>query len=216
MGGGDVLMSNFHQQSLFSPMIFLYSMPVGDFYEEGYMTFMYSQDQNEEIYVNPSEFYISPNLEDYDNISSSPYQDVNPAFFEGDYFGSYFDLINLWESNQNGHWQLYYSKKSLLWGGGTPETEQPLDARLNISPNPFRNECDINYTLTEDASVSLQLCTPDGRQITLTDQKFLQKGTYTYHLNFYQVFPGQNYSGLFMVRLQSGNNSVAQKAIKMR
>lgn len=213
---GDVYVSDFHQQTSFTPMIFLYSMPVGNFYANGYMTFVYSEDQNDEIYVNAGEFYISPNLEDYDNISSSPYQEANPVFFTGDYFGSYFDLINIWESKRNDHWQLYYTKKSLLWGGGTPETEQPLDARLNISPNPFRNECDINYTLTEDASVSLQLCTPDGRQITLTDQKFLQKGTYTYHLNFYQVFPGQNYSGLFMVRLQSGNNSVAQKAIKMR
>jgi hypothetical protein len=214
-GYGDDFMSNFHQQTPFSPMIFIYSIPVGNFYAEGYMTFVYSQDQNDEIYVNSSEFYISPDLEDYDNISSSPYQEANPAFFEGDYYGSYFDLIDLWESNRNGHWQLYYSKTSLLWGGGTPETDQPSNARMIISPNPVRNECNINYTLTEDCPVSLQLCTLDGRQIALVDRTFLQKGTYAYHFIFHQIFPGQNYSGLFMIRLQAGQNSVVQKIIKI-
>jgi hypothetical protein len=87
---------------------------------------------------------------------------------------------------------------------------------MNISPNPVRNECDINYTFTEDASVSLQLCILGGRQIGLVDRVSLQKGTYTYHLIFDQIFPGQNYSGLFMIRLQAGNNSITQKVVKMQ
>lgn len=212
----DYFTSEFHQENDFLPMIGNLTIPVDDFFLTGLMTFVNSDGQNDEIYVSDDFYdYISPYPEDYINLSQSPYRETNPKLFNGTCPIDVCDLILTWESYRNEHWQLFYSISQIACYGSIDDESAIKESTMNISPNPVRNEFDINYTLTEDAPVSLQLCTLEGRQILLSAQKFLQKGDYTYHLNFDQIFPGQNYSGLFMVRLQAGESSVTQKVIKM-
>jgi hypothetical protein len=94
--------------------------------------------------------------------------------------------------------------------------DKPSGLELKVSPNPARNECDIDYTIDIDCPVSLQLCMLDGHLISLFDQKLVQKGAYSYHLDFDKVFPERDYSGIFLIRLQAGQNSVVQKVISLR
>jgi hypothetical protein len=212
---GNEFTGNFTQQSSFSPVMCLYAIPVDQLYETGFMAFVNADSQNGDIFVNEDGMWIPEDLMYYIDISDSPNQETNPAFFNGRCMGDYCDLIVIWESQHNDRQQLYYSLNSLGCAGSINETAESQALDLMISPNPVLNECDINYTLLEDTSVSLQLCTLDGRQIFLVDQKFLQKGTYTFHLDFDKVFQGGNYTGLFMIKLQAGNSIVAQKVIKM-
>ncbi len=213
----DFFTSEFHQENDFLPMIGNLTIPVEDFSLMGLMTFVNSDGQNDEIYISDDFYdYISPYPEDYVNLSQSPYRETNPKLFNGTCPIDVCDLILTWESYRNEHWQLFYSISEIGCYGGIADQSAIKETTMNISPNPARNECDINYTINEDASVSIQLCTLDGRQLALVDMNYLQKGTYTYHLNFDQIFPGSNYSGMFMVRLQAGGSSVSQKVIKMQ
>jgi len=211
---GTFYTSDFQQQSPFLPMIGIFEIPTGDFFDFGFLTFVKSEGQNDEIFVN-EDWEISPLLSSYYNLSESPFEETNPAFFNG---GCPLDnciLINIWESKRNDHWQLYYSINDLPCFGGISDQDQSHKINLEISPNPVRNECDINYTINEDGPVSLELCTLDGKQIQLFDWEFLKKGTYTYHLDFDHILLVKNYSGLFLIRLQAGKNSVVQKMIKI-
>jgi hypothetical protein len=171
--------------------------------------------QNGDVFVNEDGWYIPEDIESYINLSDSPSGETKPAFFNGRCMTYYCDLILIWEAMNNDRQQLYYSINNLMCSGSISETEDSPVIDLTISPNPVKEECDINYTLTEDATVSLQLYTLDGRRILLSDQEFLQKGDYTHHLNFDRIFPGQNYSGLFMIRLQAGESSFTQKVIRI-
>ncbi len=207
--------SDFHQESPFMPEFVDYVMPVGNFYEMGYLTFVLSDGENSDIYANDF-FEISPYLENYSNISDSPYPETNPKFFNGQCPGDVCDLVLVWESYRNNHWQLFYSLTEVGCYGNIADTPPLLSPELNISPNPSGGECDINYTLPADDNISLSLCTPDGRQIVLTDQKYCPKGDYTYHLNIDRLMPGMGQSKLILVRLKYGTGSISKKIILLR
>jgi hypothetical protein len=207
---------NFSQPAPYSPAISLYAVPVDELNANGFMTFIYDDSQNSDILVSEDGFWIPDDLQYFINISDSPNQETHPAFFNGRFTMPYFtDLILIWESMRNEHWQLFYSINTLACGGSINETDNPSGPELTVSPNPARNECDINYTIDKEGPVSLRLCTLDGRQVILFDRSQVQKGTYSYHLDFDKVFPGRHYSGIFLIRLQAGQNSIAQKVISL-
>jgi hypothetical protein len=50
----------------------------------------------------------------------------------------------------------------------------------------------------------------------MQDNTMQEKGGHTYHLDFSRVFPGNEYSGLYLVKVQVGSSSVSQKIIRIR
>jgi hypothetical protein len=100
-----------------------------------------------------------------------------------------------------------------MCAGDIAESPESPDFVLKISPNPAGEGCNIQYTLAEDAIISLKLFTPDSRQVNLINEELQLKGDHSFKLNFDQVFSGKNYTGLILVKLQAGNNSATQKVL---
>ena len=215
MWGGDYV-GNFYQEDPFLPSFLSYMVPVNELFYGGFLTFVNSEVQNGDIYANVEGMWIPEDIEGYVNLSGSPSEETNPALFNGKCVDYVCDVINIWESRRNDHWQLYYSLNSVGCWGSVSGPDKPLKNELYISPNPARDACDISYTISENTMVSLQLCTPDGRQFTLVDQLYQQEGNYTYHLNFDQFEPGNRYCGLYMIRLLTFNQSTTRKIIRIQ
>lgn len=205
--------SLFTQEGFFSPMISQYMIPVDGMEVTGFMTFVGSEVQNGDIFVNEEGWYIPQELEGFINLSDSPYEERNPAFFNGWCFVSFCDLFLIWESYQNGHWQLYSSMNELFcWGGVAENTEVPA-VSLDISPNPCRGRCDLHYHLAESGNVTLTMTTMDGRQLTLFNQKFHEKGDHVYRLELDRVTGRPGFTGLVIVRVSTGNDTASGKII---
>ena len=215
MWGGDYS-GNFYQEDPFLPSFMMYTVPVDELNYGGFLTFVNAIVQNGDIYASDDGMWIPEDLEYFFNLSDSPFEETNPALFNGRCFDYVCDVINVWESKRNDHWQLYYSLTGAGCWGSVSGPDQPVKNALDISPNPVREACDISYTLAESASVTLQLYTMDGRQIVLVNRQFHEKGDYNYHLDFNKIFPEMNYSGLVMVKMQAGNNTATQKIIRTR
>jgi hypothetical protein len=210
----EEFVSEFTQEPAFSPDIALYMIPV-DVLSESFMTFVNALAGNGDIMVPDLDntFGISPNLEDYWNLSNSSGEETNPRFFNGrftDY--CYRDLVDVWESYRNGHWQLFYSAISLYCCGGTEEAVSP-GIEFQVYPNPVQDEFTISYRLPEDTFVSIQVTTPDGRTVSVVSNEFQVKGEHSYRLDPDQVLSGSSISGLFMVSLETPGGVVTRKVI---
>jgi hypothetical protein len=212
----DEFVSFFEQEGLFSPSMAIYYIPVETFYESGILTFIYGSEQDNDVYINEDAYQIPIYIWDYYNFSSSPYLEANPIIFQGKYTDiDNRDMFLIWESSRNEHWQLFFSFTSIYCGGGINEQEMTVISGLNIFPNPVKNACDINYSLSERSTVSIQLCSTNGKQVTLMDQTIQEKGDQVFRFDFERILPGNIFAGVYLIKVQAGNNLVSGKIIRV-
>jgi hypothetical protein len=216
--GYNEYLSGFQQAMMaFSPAMAIYYIPVEDFYESGLLTFTYGTDTGNDVYMGNQEYYISPNIDDYFNLSNSLGFKINPVIFQGrEVEYPWRDMYVIWEAYRSGYWQLFYSHKWMFCGGGIDEQQSTAISGLNIFPNPVKNTCDISYTLSERSYVSIQLCTPDGKQVTLMEKTMQEKGEQVYKLDFERMLPGNLFAGVYLIKVQAGNNIVSGKIIRVK
>ena len=95
------------QNEPFDPAITAYVIGVKSTqdYCDCYLSFPYFENGNKEIFLNPD---LGA---DFINFSNSGTDNRNPNMFLGESDNMYcFWVYDVWESWQNGHWQLYYSQ----------------------------------------------------------------------------------------------------------
>ncbi len=177
------------------------------------MTFVHSEVQNGDIFVNEEGWVIPDQIDGYFNLSDSPYEERNPAFFNGACDWAFCDLFLIWESYHNGHWQLYSSLNKLFCWGGVAENTKTPSVSLEISPNPCHGRCDLHYSLAEAGSVTIDLSTIDGRKLTVFSQKFHEKGDHVYNLDMGNITGRPGFTGLVIVRISAGKGTTAAKLI---
>jgi hypothetical protein len=199
----DTLNVDFSQGSPYYPAVANYMIPVNRYYE-GFMAFVNADEGNRDIFLNDDGWELPETLDGYGNLSDSPYEETHPAFYNGRCAPMYYcDLILLWESWRNDHWQIYCSLNNLMCAGGMDESVGAPELDLDISPNPARDRLNVIYTIGESSVISLDLFTAEGRQFSLIDQEVQPKGSHTYILNMNQVLT-KNRSGLILIKLQVG------------
>lgn len=203
----------FTQPAPFTPMISNYMIPVDGWPVTGFMTFVNAEVQNGDIFVNEDGWEIPVNLEGYINLSDSPYEETNPAFFNGRNYISFSDLLLVWESKRNDRWQLFYSLNNLYCSGATPENNAETHLHLEIAPNPCREYCQIHYHLAREGNVSLELITGDGWQVDLLYDQFQSKGDHSFNLDFKRIFSETGHNGLFLIRLAVNGQSIVRKGL---
>jgi hypothetical protein len=100
---------------------------------------------------------------DFSNFSNSGTMNRNPRFFHGEYYdyGSWcwWDYL-LWESQRNGHWQIW-SSKYLQCVGGTDETSGVV-AGFSVYPNPFSARTTISFTPEQASYISIKIYDQKG------------------------------------------------------
>ncbi len=92
---------------------------------------------------------------------------------------------------------------------GINENNKFIANTLLNFPNPFQNQTTIEYELTQEGNVSLDLLDVNGRFIKHLYKGKKPQGTYSKQFDVSGLTPG-----LYLIRLQSGNAIVYRKMIK--
>ena len=148
------------------------------------------------------------------NISNNNHADSYPVLFNGQSFQYYFNVIDIWQSHINGNSILYMSQISISYGGDSEETENNNNGQiLKTTPNPFKNELNIEYYRSNNYKASIDIYSLTGKQIDHinTDN---QKGGW----NLYIWKPAENGrtelpKGVYFIVLKQGNETIVQKVI---
>lgn len=92
---------------------------------------------------------------------------------------------------------------------GKLKNEDELN-KLNILPNPFTNQTQINYTLENSGSVSIGIYSADGKQVKeVMQNKHNEAGTHQLQLDGIQLSPG-----IYFIQLTSGDREIIEKLHK--
>ncbi|KQC14889.1 MAG: hypothetical protein APR63_13210 [Desulfuromonas sp. SDB] len=91
-----------------------------------------------------------------------------------------------------------------------PETNNP-PRFLQLSPNPFTDYLQINYTLTSSAETRLSIYSVTGAKITSIDFGTVDPGTYTYIWNGEDDYGNEVESGVYFVKISMGEFVYQQK-----
>ena len=79
---------------------------------------------------------------------------------------------------------------------------------INISPNPTNNLTKINFTLSEQTMVNLEIADFAGRNVTSLANETLSKGNYTYYFNT-EIFP----AGVYFCQFKTANSFIVKKIV---
>lgn len=80
-------------------------------------------------------------------------------------------------------------------------------------PNPFNPETTVNFSIKESGFVNLSVLSADGTSSSVFANQYYQKGTHQLKVNFSRL--GLS-SGIYFLRLHSGNTSAIRKAVFLK
>lgn len=172
-----------------------------------YMAFPYADNGNDEIFLNGM-FEYPPVFE---NFSQSNTANRNPEFYTGEvdpYNWDCFYVYLVWEEFRNNHWQIFSSKTMMCMGGIEENEDNPLS--VNVFPNPFRDEITLNYKLSLDEFVIIDMFDIYGRKIKEIFSGFQDEGEQRLKWNDEVTSPG-----IYLIRLQTPENQSSIRVVKM-
>jgi hypothetical protein len=94
------------------------------------------------------------------------------------------------------------------WHDANGIDELALGESFTTYPNPFENNINIEFELTESANTKVSLLNMFGEEITTTEQKLLPEGIHKV------LFNGNISSGIYVIRLLVNDHSYTKKVIK--
>ena len=147
----------------------------------------------------------------FENFSQSNTANRNPEFYTGEvdpYNWDCFYVYLVWEEFRNNHWQIFSSKTMMCMGGIEENEDNPLS--VNVFPNPFRDEITLNYKLSLDEFVIIDMFDIYGRKIKEIFSGFQDEGEQRLKWNDVVTSPG-----IYLIRLQTAENQSSIRVVKM-
>lgn len=182
----------------------------------GHAILTYIKDENaqSELYV-PVWSWLS---DSHYNLSQTPGDETNPNLFNGKftYPEAILDVINIWESNRNGHWQLYSSIMQVSIPSAIKESQYREPDAINIYPNPFRDQITVYFNSEKSCKGSVDLYNTQGKFICrlLKDIK-INKGNQSWVVDLSAEFGNDIPAGVYFVKLQSGGKEFTNRIIRL-
>ncbi len=167
-------LSDFRQILPFNTHCYNIFIGVDWFWEYSIVTF--EEEAQADIYG--GQWGFNPLLDNYVNLSNSSAIDRNPYLFEGTFIGDWEDVINIWESYRNGHWQLYTAKIPVQIWGGISEPGDMNAFNLKAIPNPATEETKVCFDLDNSTTAIISLVNINGRKAKELDLGRLSSAHY--------------------------------------
>jgi hypothetical protein len=150
----------------------------------------------------------------YTNISASSANDANPKLWNGIFFGEYQDVINIWESNRNGHLQLLASKIQVPIFGSVDEKDAGTKNSLVISPNPSSEVVTVSFHSKSAGNGKLVVTDQLGRTLGQPMNISVKEGANSITINFDDIAGREIPDGIYFIKLEAGKEKIAGKIIK--
>ncbi len=158
--------------------------------------------QNADIYL----AYSTDAGNTYQNVKVTTTQ-LNSSTAKGDYLAISAEKKHvrpIWSGSNDVEWTALIDEQTLT----AIEEEKKDLADMNIFPNPFSDGTTINYFLSSDDFVRLNLFDITGREIMNLENENQNEGWHKTNLSSEKLFPG-----IYFLRLETKNNSRTEKII---
>lgn len=200
---------DFRQDQPTYPAIFTYLIPVNDWLDGAFPSFIKHDTGFVNIMAHEYGFF-STYLSEYISITADTLQKYHIQMFQGDIYGQcYHDIINTWEVEKEGNRQIWASIYDLCLWGGVKEADKSV-LNLKISPNPAYDKANISCKLPEPASAQINIYDSSGRLVWEVEVESDNDGNINYEWTTKTGFSG---SGMFLVRVSAGGVSGSEKVV---
>lgn len=166
--------TEFSQEAPFQPSLLTIDI-ITDYWQMGYLAFRHDDgDGHSDIYS--SDYgWIDPFPENYCRIDSTDQPDVYPQLFQGAWYFSYFDLVCIWETWRNGHWQLFSAMTPVVIGN-VPDQADEGDLKVQAYPNPVTDFFYLEYETDGITAVNITCYNTFGQIVKTFTGNYSTKG----------------------------------------
>lgn len=199
--------SEFAQPVPFQPDLFSIDLITDFYWETSFLTFKYDEESNNSDIFSSDYGYMQQEFDNYCRIDSSAQPDQYPQLFQGAWHYSYFDLLCIWESWRNGHWQLF-SSVNHVYIGAVPEVVKEADIKIYAYPNPSSSLTTFTISLQNSANVNLTVFNNLGQVVATILDDPLEKGEHQAIWNSEGLAPG-----IYFYRILSDDDSSTGKMV---
>jgi hypothetical protein len=203
------------QDQQYYPVICNIQFGVNQIWDYAVLSFISHEEGQAELYV-PENAWLSSFPGFYFNLSQTAWNEMNPALFNGIYYSGNFmqDVINIWESFQNGHWQLYTSKIQVYIPTKITENIQGEFNLLEISPNPFTDKVKLSFKSEIAGKASVVLYDGLGQQVGVLMEPAIQLGDQSWVFDPEKITGHELPAGIFFISLQVEGSNFSVKFVK--
>jgi hypothetical protein len=202
----EEFISESSQSTSFQPDLFTMDIPTDDFWGVGYIAISAESSGSFDIFSNDD--YFTPWTFSTCQINSTPQPDRHPQLFQGQEGGDCFDLLCVWESFRNGHWQLY-SSSTLVIIGSIDENTKKDGLNISVYPNPFDDQINLEYSLNQPETVNIQLIDAYGRIVKTLDERIQDKGRHEAQFSIPEIPPGT-----YLLKVEANGMTFSKVIIK--
>lgn len=194
---------SYHQPSAFNMYIIV------DYFPELY-SFNGNSGNQSDIYIVDIMYSLDPI-----NVSNDLENNSNPKLFCGRHFPYSFEVLNIWQTHENGYEVLYKSDANYLWGATAETNSNNNQLSLSVSPCPFYRDLKVNFYLPENFQFALDIYNMQGNLIKRMLSTSASRGFQSLH--WVPLNDGINLSeGVYFVKLTQGKSSIVQKVVYSR
>lgn len=152
---------------------------------------------------------VSPLIEPNNSSSQSTYSYLDEEIVTQGTYYYWLESMNL-----DGTYD-FYGPVSVTLNGGEPNAPEVeiLTGLLPVYPNPFNPTIHIPYKVDNDVNVEIKIYNTKGQLVRNWDQGIMQKGTHKVIWNGKDNQDSNCTSGVYLIKMQAGDQSFSTKAI---
>jgi hypothetical protein len=171
---------------------------------ETVISFIVESSPTNQVYANEDLLYSNS----FRNVSNNNNINRNPRLFDKGFYNHNQNIINVWESYHNNHWQLFMSNMGVYISAiNDNKNVSPADIDLDQNyPNPFNQTTLIKYYLPSSKLVRLKIYSILGEEIKNLIDEQQESGS---HLIFWDGTDNKGgvvASGLYIYKLIVDND----------
>jgi hypothetical protein len=200
------------QQQEYFPTVFNIIVGVSDIWFYALMSFIKDENGQPDVFGG----YQGSWPYDHTNLSNSSAIETNPHLWNGIFYGTYQDVINIWESQRDGHWQLYTSRIQVPIFGAVGEEKQKDQGLLNVSPNPFTDQLTVSFKSDISSKASIVMYDGLGKKLGILLEPEIRKGEQSWVLNPEIITGHALPAGIYFIWLEADAQHYSLKLIKSR
>jgi len=193
-------------ETIHEPAFLTYSFITDDYWEPAIFTFWSGEELSSEVFA-----YDNLGSAEALNISNNNYADSHTKLFMGKWGTNYFNTINIWQTEVNDNSVLYLSQVSVLIGG-TNELEAKNSLTLQISPNPFKKQLEIEFNSINTDRSSLEIVDLTGNTILKEEFELIANNRKLFKWDP-NVMSESLSEGIYFVKLSQGNSFLVKKVV---